>query len=185
MIYKITGNIIAKEGGRVALSTGGVAFEINLSLNSYAKTPKLGEECSFYTHFILKDDNATLFGFNTVDEKALFLLLLSVSKVGPKLALAMLGNLNYDELIAAIGSKDVARLSMVPGVGKKTAERIIFELADKLPKSLNLPKSALDDVLDALTGLGYKLSEAQKSVEGLGNEDFESILRKALKRLNG
>jgi Holliday junction DNA helicase RuvA len=185
MIYKITGTLIAKDGGRVALETGGVAFEINLSLNAYAKTPQLGETTSFYTHFVIREDGAALFGFNTIKEKALFLLLISVSKIGPKLALAILGNIEYNDLLAAISSKDTARLSMVPGVGKKTAERIILELADKLPSHLQLPKTPADDVLDALVNLGFKLSDAQKAVEGLVKEDFESILRKALKRLNG
>ncbi|MDR2105071.1 MAG: Holliday junction branch migration protein RuvA, partial [Deferribacteraceae bacterium] len=132
MFYKITGTLIAKQGGRAALEVGGVAFEINLSLDTYAKV-KLGEICSFYTHFVIREDAAALFGFNTLKEKELFLLLISVSKVGPKLALAVLGNIEYNELISAIGAKDIARLSMVAGVGKKTAERIILELADKLP----------------------------------------------------
>ncbi|MDR2401438.1 MAG: Holliday junction branch migration protein RuvA [Deferribacteraceae bacterium] len=185
MLYKITGTLIAKEGGRVAVEAGGVAFELNLPLDSYAKTPKVGETCSFFTHFILREDSAAIFGFNTLKEKSLFLLLISVSKVGPKLALAILGNIEYNDLLAAIGSKDAVRLSMVPGVGKKTAERIILEIADKLPSHLQLPKTPLDDVIDAIANLGYKQSDAQKAVEGLGNEDFESILRKALKRLNG
>jgi Holliday junction DNA helicase RuvA len=184
MFYKITGTLIAKEGGKVALETAGIAYEVNLSLDSYAKTPKLGEECSFYTHFIFREDMTALYGFNTMEEKTLFLLLMSVSKIGPKLALAILGNIAFNDLLSAIGSKDAAKLSMVPGVGKKTAERIILELADKLPAHTGLPKNTMDDVLDALVNLGFKQGDAQKALEGLGNEEFESMLRKALKRLN-
>ncbi|MDR2870690.1 MAG: Holliday junction branch migration protein RuvA [Deferribacteraceae bacterium] len=190
MIYKISGKLIAKDGGRVAVDVGGVAYDIMLSMNSYAGLPALGEDCELFTHFVLREDGAYLYGFSSLDEKALFLQLITVSKIGPKLALAILGNMGAAELVAAVTGQDDIRLSKVPGIGKKTAERIIVELKDKLqavvgaPTRTAAPKSVRDDVISALCNLGYKPADCEKVVARLDMQDFNTMLRKALAELS-
>ncbi len=192
MIYKLSGNLISKEGGKVAIDLGGIAFEVSLSMNSYAELPGLGEYAELYTHFVMKEDGVSLYGFTTADEKALFLKLNTVSKIGPKMALAILGNVGRDELITAITSQDALRLSRVPGIGHKTAERIIVELKDKLKeftvtgKVHAAPRSVREDVISALCNLGYKLPDCEKAVDQAGGEgDFQALLRKSLSKLAG
>jgi len=192
MIFKISGRLIYKEGGRVAIETGGVAFEIAVSMNSYAILPAIGENTELFIHFVMKEDGIALYGFTTADEKTLFLKLNTVSKIGPKMALAILGNIGRDELIIAITSEDVNQLSRVPGIGRKTAERIIVELKDKLKEftitgeAKTMAHSIRDDVVSALYGLGYKLSDSEKAVMQVEEcNDFQTLLRKSLSILSG
>ena len=191
MIYKLSGNLISKEGGKIAIDLGGIAFEVSISMNSYAELPGLGERTELYTHFVMKEDGAALYGFTTADEKALFLKLNTVSKIGPKMALAVLGSVGRDELVASITSGDVNRLSRVPGIGRKTAERIIVELKDKLKEfsatgtAKAVSRSVRDDVISALCNLGYKLSDCEKVVAQADDDDFQTVLRKSLSKLSG
>ena len=189
MIYKVTGRLIAKNGGRVAVDTGGIAYEILLSMNSYAELPPLDSEVALFTHFVMKEDGVSLFGFTTLAEKEQFLLLNTVSKVGPKLALAILGNITGEELAQAVSSQNVTRLSKVPGIGKKSAERIIVELKDKLipagGPAARKSFSVCDDVISALINLGYKEADSRTVASKLEESDFQSMLRKALAQLAG
>jgi Holliday junction DNA helicase RuvA len=190
VIYKITGVLIAKNGGRVALDVHGVAYEIMVSMSSYMDLPTLGEEAALFTHFVLREDGASLYGFTKMEEKEEFLLLNTVSKVGPKLAMAILGNMGKGELAQAVVSQDVNRLSMVPGIGKRSAERIIVELKDKMkPAGVGalsaVPGSVKEDVISALCNLGYKEADSAKVVGGLTDPDFQTMLKKALAELNG
>ena len=190
MIYKVTGKLIAKHGGKIAVETGGLAYEILLSMNSYAELPPLDTEVSLFTHFVMKEDGVSLYGFSTLAEKEQFLLLNTVSKVGPKLALAILGNITGEELARAVSSQDVTRLSKVPGIGKKSAERIIVELKDKLIPAGGsaLPQKSFsvhEDVISALINLGYKEADSRVVTAKLEESDFQSMLRKALAQLAG
>ncbi len=189
MIYKISGTIIHKDGGKVAIDTGGVAYDISLPLSTYAQLPAVGEKAAVYTHFIMKEDGAALYGFKTLEEKSIFLKLISVSKIGPKLGLAILGNIDGNALAQAISTQDADRLSKIPGIGKKTAERIILELKDKIggyePVCGNVAGDAKSDVISALMNLGYKPADCRDAVTGINDGDFQTILRKALNKLNG
>ena len=192
MIYKVSGNLIHKDGGKVAIDLGAIAFEISLSMNSYAELPGLGERTELYTHFVMKEDGVSLYGFITLDEKLLFLKLNTVSKIGPKMALAILGSIGREELISAITAEDVNCLSRVPGIGRKTAERIIVELKDKLKEftvtgtTKMALRSVRDDVVSALCNLGYKPSDSEKAVKEAGDSnDFQALLRKSLSVLAG
>jgi Holliday junction DNA helicase RuvA len=189
MIYKLTGTIIAKDGGRIAIEMGGIALEVSLSMNSYIEMPQIGEKAELFTHFIMREDGVYLFGFTTMPEKELFLQLISVSKIGPKLALAILGNISGDELGLAISGQDVTRLSKVPGIGRKTAERIILELKDKIKViSTNgvakQTRTVKDDVISALCNLGYKQQDAEMAVSMLSETEFQPLLRKSLAKLS-
>jgi Holliday junction DNA helicase RuvA len=192
VIYKISGNIISKEGGKVAIDLGSIAFEVFVSMNSYAELPEQGKRVELFTHFVMREDGVALYGFTTNDEKLLFLKLNTVSKIGPKMALAILGSVGKDELITAITAEDVNRLSRIPGIGRKTAERIIVELKDKL-KEFTVTgmvktgsNSVRDDVISALCGLGYKLSDSEKAVASESDSnDFQTLLKKSLSRLAG
>jgi Holliday junction DNA helicase RuvA len=186
MMYKLTGTLIMKDGGRIAIDVGGVAYEVQLSMNSYAALPAVGEACELFTHFVLRDDGVSLYGFGSLEEKALFLKLNTVSKIGPKMALAILSNIGAAELVATVTGQNVDRLSKVPGIGRKTAERIIVELKDKLKPTDGLavqnhiPKTVRDDVVSALCNLGYKPNDCEAIVSKLDEEDFSKMLRKAL-----
>ena len=192
MIYKVSGNLIHKDGGKVAIDVGGVAFDISVSMNSYSELPGLGEYAELYTHFVMKEDGVALYGFITNDEKSLFLKLNTVSKIGPKLALTILGSVGGNGLIEAITAEDVSRLSRVPGIGRKTAERIIVELKDKLKEfsvtgaAKTVSRSVRDDVISALCNLGYKPSDSEKAVaQADGGDDFQTLFRKSLSILAG
>ena len=191
MIYKLTGKLIAKDGGRAAIDVNGVAYEVQVSMNSYALMPSVGETAELFTHFVMREDGVSLYGFISTDEKALFLQLNTVSKIGPKMALAILGNVGAEELVTAVTSQNVDKLSKVPGIGKKTAERIIVELKDKLKAgtgpavSFSVPKSTADDVVSALCNLGYKQTDCEKIVARFDDNDFNTLLRKALAELAG
>lgn len=192
MIYKVKGKLISKDGGKVAVDLGGIAFELLLSMNSYMQTPALGGDVDLFTHFVMREDGAFLYGFTTMEEKELFLQLNTVSKIGPKMALAILGNVGKDELSTAVASQDVLRLSKVPGIGKKTAERIIVELKDKI-KPLGAEAVAYSgvrtvktDVVSALINLGYKAADCESLVSGFDdNEEFGVMLKKALSKIAG
>ncbi|MDR2885092.1 MAG: Holliday junction branch migration protein RuvA [Deferribacteraceae bacterium] len=190
MIYKVTGTIIAKDGGKVAIDMGGIAFEVLLSMNSYADMPELGGKAELFTHFVMREDLVALYGFTTMAEKELFLQLITVSKIGPKLALAILGNIGGEEFFTAVSSQDVNRLSRVPGIGRKTAERIIVELKDKLKVSdMSMaksarPRSVKEDVVSALCNLGYKQADCEKIVHSLAEDEFQPLLRRSLALLS-
>lgn len=194
MIYKISGSLIAKEGGRVAVDVGGIAYEIMLSMSSYSYMPALNEKVELYTHLAVREDGFFLYGFTTIAEKEAFLKLISVSKIGPKIALSILGNIGVSDLASAVAAGDVDRLSKVPGIGKKSAERLIVELKDKLGDActatssgtVSAPYNVRNDVVSALVNLGYKESSAQVAVSSLTDiqdADFETILRKALSKM--
>lgn len=172
------------------METGGVGYEVNIGLNTFSELPEPGTEIKLYTHMTIKEDGIFIYGFLSEQEKKIFLLLNTVSKVGPKLALSILSGISTEKLKTAILNNDYPLLSSIPGIGQKTAERIILELKDKFDEVFE-PKvtesSFVEDVLSALTNLGYKKQDCRNIVQKKSAEfnDFESLLKESLKQLSG
>ncbi len=184
MIAHLTGKIINKEPGRCVIDAGGVGYLVLLPLKSYDRIPEPGETCSLYIYTNVRDDAIVLYGFAERDEQKIFEKLISVNKVGPKLALAVLSGIDYQELCEAILKGDADRLSAVPGIGKKTAQRMINDLSDSLGDLAQVsfagsvkskipvkPFTPADETLLALITLGYKRGEAELAVRVALDED--------------
>jgi Holliday junction DNA helicase RuvA len=196
MIALLNGRIAYKTVDHIILDVGGVGYRILVPLSTYYALPENGQaELHIHTH--VREDAIQLFGFGTFEEKGIFTVLISVSGVGPKLALNILSHIPTSELAAALENSDIARLSSLPGIGKKTAERLSLELKDKVASflaagrdnegALSLSKpDLLDDLLSALINLGYKENVARnalKSMEITPDSPLETTLKAALKLL--
>jgi Holliday junction DNA helicase RuvA len=175
MITFLEGQLVEKQPGRIVVAAGGVGYEVFIPLSSFDRLPPEGAACRVLTYHHVREDAEELFGFATDGERKLFLMLLSVSGVGPKTALGVLGGLSVRDIKAAVAARDVKRLASVKGIGARTAEKIIVELKGKLSEGEMLeavagaePASAEDmklrDAILALVSLGYKQAEAQKMV---------------------
>lgn len=195
MIAELSGKLLRKAPDHTVIDVHGVGYLVAMSIHSYYQLPELGQPVRVLVHTHVREDALQLFGFLDAEEKALFLLLTSVSGIGPKLALNILSGRPYTELHAAIEAGDLARLVAIPGVGKKTAERIVVELRDKLkqlPKDTpSLPGglATADDseAMSALVNFGYKRADAERVVRDVvaaGATELEAILRAALKKLS-
>lgn len=193
----LEGRVAGRHPARLVLQVGGVGYE--LTVPAGAPFPAEGEDARVHTHLVVRDDAHLLYGFPTRSQRQLFRLLLRVQKVGPALALAVVAGLSPDELLAALREKDVARLARVKGVGKKTAERILLELSDRIEefaaeeyasaappaKSAARASQAVEDAVRALVSIGFGEGEARKSVtaaaEQADDADLETLLRLALR----
>ncbi len=188
MIYKIKGIILEKDMNMIVIDTGNISYETACSLATYSLAGNIGESCELYTYMAVREDGIYLYGFATKEEKKLFLMLISVSSIGPKMALKILGGIGCDRLINAISSSDHNLLSTIPGIGKKTAERIVVELKDKFDNQQVVFSSQdiREEVVGALINLGYKMPESRKAVEKCNaDDDFETVLKNALQLLSG
>lgn len=201
MIAYLKGLLKKKAPGSTVVLTGGVGYEVLIPLSTYYDLPDEGEDVSLFIKTVVRDDAIELFGFFSQAEKEAFILLNSVSKIGPRLALSILSGIGPAALVEAVGSKNLARLSSIPGVGVKTAERLVLELKDKVaqlavyaPTVRVQPQSeALDemgqDAVSALLNLGYSRTEAARAVTSVLDEagdadyDLSGLLRQGLKRL--
>ncbi len=189
MIARITGILVEKNFPQIVVSCSGVGYEIDVPMSTFYPLPRTGEEVTLLTHLVVREDAHLLFGFLTAAERAAFRQLLKISGVGPKVALSVLSGMSVEDLSAAVASEDAARLTKVPGIGKKTAERLVLELRDKLPKAIpTLARpdagAASSDVLNALLGLGYNEREAQAAVKQLPADlQLADAIRQALKHL--
>jgi Holliday junction DNA helicase RuvA len=190
LVYKIKGILLEKGPNFAVIDTGSIALECAISVNTFSNLPNVGEKVELFTHLIMKEEMIALYGFESVEEKKLFLLLNKVSKVGPKLAISILSGINYYELKEVIASKNILKLSSIPGIGKKTAERIILELKDsfeieKTVDSQIYDNNAFEDVLSALVNLGYKKADCINIIKKVGKPDssFEELLKNSLKEL--
>lgn len=201
MIGQLTGILIEKELPLVILDINGVGYEISVPMSTGLELPALGEKLVLFTHFIVREDAQLLYGFYTRSAREVFRQLIKINGVGPKIALAILSGMDEINLKKCIDQKDIAALSNIPGIGKKTAERLVIELQDKLKNIsyLNLVNTAVtgssvvngspknqDDALNALISLGYKNTEAKRLVDQAlsSTEGFlssEEIIRLALK----
>ncbi|MGN0135586.1 Holliday junction branch migration protein RuvA [Anaerotignum sp.] len=199
MISYIKGTLERRAESYIIIETGGIGYQIFVSPATLAKLPRTGEEAKVFTYFSVKEDGVSLYGFATAEEQEMFHRLLTVSGVGPKGALGFLSQLTPQEIIMAILSEDVKTLSKAPGVGRKTAQRVILELKDRfktedalfLGEELqDIVETSLDgdakfEAIEAMTALGYSRSEAAKAVNGAAAEGMstEDILKAALKKM--
>lgn len=191
MIAHLRGKLLSKTPQTAVVEAGGVGYEVTISIPTFTALPGEGNEVSLLIYTHVREDALALFGFTTATEKRLFEKLLSISGIGPKLAVTVLSGLPPERLIAAIQGQDHPTLTRIPGVGKKTAERIVLELKDKLQEfspagGTNAASPVSEDVLSALVNLGYQRAAAQKGVEAAmarepeAGKDFESLFRAAM-----
>jgi Holliday junction DNA helicase RuvA len=188
MIGRIQGVVVEKNFPQVIVSCNGVGYEIDVPMSTFYPLPRPGEEVALLTHLVVREDAHLLFGFLTLAERAAFRQLLKVSGVGPKVALSVLSGLSVDDLSAAVAADDAARLTKIPGIGKKTAERLVLELRDKLPEVAATARAEGGaqggDVVNALLALGYNEREAQAAVKTLPADlQLADAIRQALKLL--
>lgn len=192
MIGRISGTLLEKHPPLVLVDVGGVGYEIDVPMSTFYNLPAAGEKLALHTQLIVREDAHQLYGFSTHDERAAFRQLIKISGVGPKLALTILSGLSVAELSHVVAAQEVGRLTKIPGIGKKTAERLLLELRDKLPGASAAllagaePVPAVrSDVLDALLALGYNEREAGWAVKQLPpNLDVSDSIRQALKLLS-
>lgn len=190
MIASVSGEVLVRRGDHVVVSAGGVGYRLSVSAETLRSVPAAGQDVTLNSHLILRDDAMTLYGFATEEERDLFLMLISVSGVGPKVALAILSGASPRELLGIIAAGDAKRFQAVPGVGKKTAERIIVELREKIAGELSdadgvaAPGSNDPRTLarNGLVNLGYSLVEAESLLDGAGGGDTpEELIAGALR----
>ncbi len=174
MIGRLTGTLAEKSPPQLLVDVNGVGYEVDVPMSSFYNLPALGERVTLLTHFVVREDAQILFGFLTHDERATFRLLVKISGVGPRTALSILSGLSVTELAQAVSLQESARLVKVPGIGKKTAERLLLELKGKLGDAVAAPasvtSSAQGDILQALLALGYSDREAAAALKALPAE---------------
>lgn len=196
MIGSVRGKLIVKQAPHLVVDVGGIGYEIEAPMTTIYALPAIGEEVSLHTHLVVREDAHLLFGFATEQERRLFRTLLKVNGVGARMALTILSGIETDEFIQSIRSGDTDRLVKLPGIGKKTAERLIVEMRDRLkdwqvesplrPAASGTARpqgSAIDDAVSALVALGYKPQEASRFVMAVAVDgmDSETLIREALK----
>ncbi|MGZ8357442.1 MAG: Holliday junction branch migration protein RuvA [Telluria sp.] len=189
MIGRVQGILVEKSFPQVIVSCNGVGYEIDVPMSTFYPLPRAGEEVTLLTHLVVREDAHLLYGFLTAGERAAFRQLLRISGVGPKVALSVLSGMSVDDLSAAVAAEDAGRLQKIPGIGKKTAERLVLELRDKLPKTITVVRAADagaagSDVLNALLALGYNEREAAAAVKQIPADlQLADAIRHALKHL--
>jgi Holliday junction DNA helicase RuvA len=190
MIALVTGEVAIRRGDHVVVAAGGVGYRLAVSTETLRHVPRVGTQVTLHTHLIVRDDALLLYGFHSEAERDLFLLLIGVQGVGPKMALAVLSGGSPRELLAAVAAGDVARLQAVPGIGKRTAERIVVELREKVGVEAELSQQPIvvtrgDDprhvAREGLLELGFQPAEAQALLEAAEGETAEQLLASALR----
>lgn len=190
MIGRITGILLEKHPPQVLVDVQGVGYEIDVPMSTFYNLPATGSKTTLYTHFVVREDAQLLFGFHTDAERQVFRQLLRISGVGARIALAVLSGMTVDELNQAVALQDSARLIKVPGIGRKTAERLLLELKGKIEApsgaaASGKPASAHDDALGALIALGYGEKEVTAALGKLGNDlPTTEAIRQALRLLS-
>jgi len=206
MIGRLRGIVIEKQAPEILLEVGGVGYEVQLPLTSFYQLPATGQEAIVYTHFVVREDAHLLFGFSSPTERGLFRLLLKANGVGPKLALTILSGLTASQFVRCVQSDDISTLVKLPGVGKKTAERLLIEMRDRLKdwgltietpitdhlvlgddgvESFELKETPEQDAIGALVALGYSQSVAASAVKKVFKADLtsEQLIKAALKSM--
>jgi Holliday junction DNA helicase RuvA len=195
MIAHLRGKLLTKHPNQLVVETAGVGYEVNISVPSFSELPANGSEVALHIYTHVREDLIALYGFLRPAEKQLFEKLITVSGIGPKLAITILSGMAADELAGAIRGNDLARLTKIPGIGKKTAERMVLELRDKLPETAGTfaapapPMNPLEeDVLSALVNLGYQRAAAERVLasvvkNGKGGS-FDAMFRQVLAALS-
>ena len=196
MIGRLTGKIISKQPPQLLIDVNGVGYEVDAPMSTFYQLPEVGKNVALHTHLVVREDAQLLYGFATEEERSLFRSLIKISGVGAKLALTILSGMNAQEFVRCVHDNDAAALVSLPGIGKKTAERLIVELRDRLkedqsqvdsalpgaPMSTTPASSPVGDAVSALIALGYKPQEASKMVRTINAEglDTEEIIRLSL-----
>jgi Holliday junction DNA helicase RuvA len=196
MIAFLTGRLHEKHPNRLIVDVNGVGYDVNVPLSTFYDVGDAGAAVSLHVHTRVREDAIALYGFGTRLELQIFELLIGINGVGPKLALAVLSGIESGDLVRAVRTGDVARLTAIPGVGKKTAERVLLEMRDRLPKALTIEAASpaaeaggttRDDLLSALVNLGYHRPLAEKAVESVLKKQpdlgFEQALREVLRAM--
>ena len=195
MIVTIRGKLIRKMPAEIIIETGGLGYSLSISTNTYNQLPKSGDEVSLLTYFNVTENNQSLFAFSDETERELFLMLIGVSGIGPKTAIVLLSSVTPDEFKRRLIAGEVSMLTVLPGIGPKTARRIIVELKDKFVKlSVNdLPRedddkvSEVSDAYDALLALGFQMQDIQRTIGKIQNENknlgTEEIIKRVLTQL--
>jgi holliday junction DNA helicase RuvA len=193
MIAHLRGKLLAKHPNQVIVETSGVGYDITISVPTFSDLPEVGTEVALHIHTHVREDVIALYGFLRGSEKMLFEKLIGVSGIGPKLAITILSGMPADQMAAAIRGNDVLRLTRIPGIGKKTAERMVLELRDKLPEpgtpaapAAAAPSAVEEDVLSALLNLGYQRPAVEKALSAVATSkaaSFDALFRNALAAL--
>lgn len=198
MIGQLRGTLIDKRAPWLLLDVGGVGYEVEAPMTVFYQLPEVGAELHLYTHFVVRDDAQLLYGFASRFERELFRALIRINGVGPKVALAILSGMEAERFVRCIESEDVGALTKIPGIGKKTAERLLIEMSDRLAKLDGVPATlpgqvpmamsadATSDAVAALESLGYRPKDAQAAVAKVADADSlssEQLIRQALKSL--
>jgi len=195
MIAHLRGKLLAKHPNQAIVETAGVGYDVTISVPTFSELPAIGSDVALHIHTHVREDQIALYGFLRPAEKLLFEKLITVSGIGPKLGITILSGMAADEMVGAIRGNDVARLTRIPGIGKKTAERMVLELRDKLPAASAATVPAVpdlsateEDVLSALLNLGYQRAVAEKALasatkNGKGGS-FDALFRDSLAALS-
>ena len=204
MIGRLSGVLVEKQPPEILLEVSGVGYEVQMPMTCFYDLPKVGDNAIVYTHFVVREDAQLLFGFNNKTERALFRELLKANGVGPKLGLAILSGMSAQQFVSCVNNEDATALVKLPGVGKKTAERLVLEMKDRLKNWGNdlftpfsdsaviepasdatIANNAADDAVSALVALGYKLPQAQKAVKSVSKPDMstEVLIKESLKSM--
>jgi holliday junction DNA helicase RuvA len=196
VIARLSGTLFEKNVQRIIIDVGGVGYDVLVPLSTFYAVGEPGTPIVLRIHTHVREDALLLYGFATPLEQTLFERLITVSGIGPKLALAVLSGIESGELVAAIRQADIVRLTRIPGVGKKTAERLVLELKDRMPPAgmggveaiVDAPASVRDDVLSALVNLGYQRHAVEKTTDAVlrraDSQEFEVLLREILRELS-
>jgi Holliday junction DNA helicase RuvA len=195
MIAHLRGRLLAKHPNQAIVETAGVGYDVTISVPTFSDLPELGGEVGLHIHTHVREDALALYGFLRVSEKQIFEKLISVSGIGPKLAITILSGMPADEMAGAIRGNDVVKLTRIPGIGKKTAERMVLELRDKLPKETSGEVAVSpaispveEDVLSALMNLGYQRPAAERALAAASKNgesiSFDVMFREALAALS-
>ena len=192
MIAHLRGKLISKHPNEAIVEAGGVGYEVNISIPTFSDLPALGSEVSLFIYTHVREDALALYGFLRSEDKQLFEKLISVSGIGPKLAITILSGMPTGTMIASIKGNNVAALTRIPGIGKKTAERMVLELRDKLdsfvaPETVAATSPVEEDVISALVNLGYQRSLVERTLSQLPrtpDQSFDALFRKSLAALS-
>ncbi|GAL36975.1 Holliday junction DNA helicase RuvA [Vibrio maritimus] len=204
MIGRLRGTLIEKQPPELLIEVGGVGYEVQMPMSCFYELPEIGQEAIIYTHFVVREDAQLLYGFNTVRERALFREVIKANGVGPKLGLGILSGMSASQFVSCVEREDISTLVKLPGVGKKTAERLVVEMKDRLkgwgagdlftPATDAAPmdsvgamssESAEEEAVSALLALGYKPTQASKVVSQVAKPDMtsEALIREALRAM--
>ncbi len=196
MIGRIRGVLLEKEPPAMLVDVAGVGYELEAPMTTFYDLPTVGSEVTLHTHMVVREDAQLLFGFSRVSQRSLFRSLLKVNGIGPRVALAILSGLNEDEFALCVANEDITRITKVPGIGKKTAERLIVEMRDKVDvisapatdgSRIATKVDPASEAVNALMALGYKGNEASRLVRNVSGDglSIEDIIRQALRSVAG